>query len=795
MIKRIKLINWRSHKSTELEFERGSNVLVGKMGAGKSSVINAICFALFGTFPELQRREATLSNIITDRPTKQNFAKVELEFIHNNDVYRVERVIYAGNKTNEAKLYKNNRLIAGPKVSDVNKRIEEILEIDYELFSRAVYSEQNQIDYFLKLNPSERKTKFDELLDIERYEKVRKNAVTLRNSLRALLESQRGILNEQKKSFSTEELSKLQEELTKLNEEIKLREAELKEHEEKLRDAEKRLSELTKKQEEYRKLNNAMLQLKGSIATLKEQLTKIFEELGKEVKANEKELAEQAKRDAEKKLSELEEKEKELKELQASIRELKAKISQIEEENSSIIARLRIKLSYEKISEELKRIEAKLAELIKEKEKNEEIRKAYEKELTEVRKKIAVERSKIAELKVRLEEMEKAKALCPLCKRKLTEEHKEKLLKEFKSSIASSSANIKNFEESEKRLLENIEELSKKKEALEKNYNEILEIKMTIINTKQALERVEENKKRLQEFSVKLKELEEQESRLASLPDEIKKAQAELERANKELEAIAKIATLNSNEQKLASLEKALRELAFDEQKVREASAELEKTRGSIKTLEEKIAGLRALIKEKDSRLAELKRKKELIESLETDIKHLENLVEKLGIFINALKATQSELRENLIESINQAMAELWPKIYPYGDYTALKLRAAETYDLLVKSGSRWLAVEGTLSGGERSAAALTLRIAFSLVLARNLSMLILDEPTHNLDERTVSVLADMIKNVLPGLVEQIFLITHNKEMEKAASGTLYRLDRDKSTDGITRVELLSIKD
>jgi len=83
MIKRIKLINWRSHKSTELEFEKGSNVLIGKMGAGKSSVINAICFALFGTFPELQRREATLNSVIMDRPAQQDYAKVELEFIHN----------------------------------------------------------------------------------------------------------------------------------------------------------------------------------------------------------------------------------------------------------------------------------------------------------------------------------------------------------------------------------------------------------------------------------------------------------------------------------------------------------------------------------------------------------------------------------------------------------------------------------------------------------------------------------------------------------------------------------------
>ncbi|MCD6478667.1 MAG: hypothetical protein J7L44_02145, partial [Candidatus Diapherotrites archaeon] len=166
-----------------------------------------------------------------------------------------------------------------------------------------------------------------------------------------------------------------------------------------------------------------------------------------------------------------------------------------------------------------------------------------------------------------------------------------------------------------------------------------------------------------------------------------------------------------------------------------------------------------------------------------------------LGIFINSLKATQAELREALIDTINQAMNELWNNVYPYGDYTGLKLLTNDTYELVVRTNNRWLPVEGTLSGGERSVAALVLRIATSFVLARNLNMLILDEPTHNLDERTVSVLADMIKNILPTFVEQIFLITHDKEMEKAASATLYLLERDKEQNGVTKAELLSLRD
>ena len=794
MIKRIKLINWRSHKSTELEFEKGSNVLIGKMGAGKSSVINAICFALFGTFPELQRREATLNSVIMDRPAQQEHAKVELEFIHNGKEYKVERTIYLGTKTNDAKLYEGSKLLAGPKVSDVNKRIAELLEIDYELFSRAVYSEQNQIDYFLKLNPSERKAKFDELLDLERYEKVRKNAVTLRNSLKALLEDRKTALAEQRQSFSANELEKLSKEIESVKREIEAKKRELEESRGKLSVAEKRLKELIEKQKKYNELNANAMQLRGSIATLKEQLKKLFSEIGRELKAEERSRCEEAKKELEKELEKLAEKEKELNEVKSSIREAKAKIAQIEEENASIVSRIGVKATA-KIDEEVKKVEAKIEEMKKKLQKHEEIKQSYEKELTELRKKIAVERNKIAELSRAHEELKKAKAYCPVCKRKLTAEHRAKLIKEYEQGIASSRANIKRFEESEQKLAEQIKKLADEKLALDNKLRELVEIKATILSAKENVARVEENKKRIAELKAQIQKLEEKEKSIAEVSKEVEKAELKLEQINKELEAITKLEVMQSDEERLRELEAELNKLAFDEEQARNASIEFEKIKGTIRMLEEKIAGLKALTQEKDARKKELEGKKELIENLERKVKTLEKLVDKLGVFINVLKATQSELRENLIENINQAMAELWPKIYPYGDYEALKLRASDTYELVVKTGQRWQPIEGMLSGGERSAAALTLRIAFSLVLARNLSMLILDEPTHNLDERTVSVLSEMVKNVLPNLVEQIFLITHNKEMEKAASATLYLLDRDKDTHGITRVELLSIRD
>jgi len=177
------------------------------------------------------------------------------------------------------------------------------------------------------------------------------------------------------------------------------------------------------------------------------------------------------------------------------------------------------------------------------------------------------------------------------------------------------------------------------------------------------------------------------------------------------------------------------------------------------------------------------------VEEVEAKLAAINESVSKMSYFVNSLLATQKELRSMLIATINEAMHDIWQKIYPYQDFVSAKMDVAEgSYELRVKEkNGNWVRVEGILSGGERSAAAICIRIAFSLVLARNLSWLILDEPTHNLDSNAVGTLGEMMKSHLPLLVEQIFVITHDNEMKKAASASLYVLERDKNNEGITK--------
>ena len=163
---------------------------------------------------------------------------------------------------------------------------------------------------------------------------------------------------------------------------------------------------------------------------------------------------------------------------------------------------------------------------------------------------------------------------------------------------------------------------------------------------------------------------------------------------------------------------------------------------------------------------------------------------EKLSIFTAALKAAQTELRNQMIQTINDAMDDIWARVYPYGDYSTARITVDDAgYEVVVRQlNGEWVRAEGILSGGERSSVALTLRIAVSLVLTQNLGWIILDEPTHNLDANSVKVLGETMRTHLPKIIGQIFIITHEREMEYAASGKLYVLEREKGNDGATVV-------
>ena len=117
----------------------------------------------------------------------------------------------------------------------------------------------------------------------------------------------------------------------------------------------------------------------------------------------------------------------------------------------------------------------------------------------------------------------------------------------------------------------------------------------------------------------------------------------------------------------------------------------------------------------------------------------------------------------------------------------------SDDYVLKVRTGGgatqRWEEVSTVASGGEKSIACLTMRVAFALVLVPNLKWIILDEPTHNIDQQGLGRFIRAISEVMPRIVDQVFIITHDETLRQVANARVYTLSRDKEADGKTSVE------
>ncbi|RLG69913.1 MAG: hypothetical protein DRO04_02665 [Candidatus Iainarchaeum archaeon] len=350
------------------------------------------------------------------------------------------------------------------------------------------------------------------------------------------------------------------------------------------------------------------------------------------------------------------------------------------------------------------------------------------------------------------------------------------------------------------------QEISAIKNKVASRENELKDAQQKLQNLKLEKQNLSRVRKDLEVKEKLEKDLEICEKQKLEIQDKIKKLEEELKKySNIEEEKLwilnaenllEKIRTKDKISEDINNVNEMLNTLNFSKEEFEKLKEEINGLKSSIEKLSSELNLQKELLEQTKKTISALEKTKAEILEMEKEILTGKELLEELQIFTNALKYTQFNLRKYLIDNINLAMEAIWNKLYPYEDLIAAKVEIVNgDYEILVKDAyGRWLRAEGLLSGGERSAAALTLRIALSLVLTQHLSWLILDEPTHNLDSTAVKTFADMLRDHLPNLVDQIFVITHDKELEKAATGSLYFLERDKNKGGVSKPVLQQLE-
>lgn len=148
--------------------------ITGRNGAGKSTMLDAMTWALFG---EARKND---DSVINDSVTDQT-AKVDFEFRYENASYLVRRQKTKGKSTILEFYIRSSE--SGPwkpltekKLADTNRRICDTLRMDYKTFINASFFLQGKADQFTGQNAAERKRILSNILNLDVWEEYKAEA-------------------------------------------------------------------------------------------------------------------------------------------------------------------------------------------------------------------------------------------------------------------------------------------------------------------------------------------------------------------------------------------------------------------------------------------------------------------------------------------------------------------------------------------------------------------------------------------------------------------------------------------
>jgi len=257
MINTIELGNFLSHSDTQLNFDNGVTIFVGDNGAGKSSIIDAITFALFGKHTRGEKKG------IVKRGTNQSYVK--LNFNIAGKQYQAERKYDKGTLSalfSEKINGKWVQMAAGERKQygeSMTAEIEKKIGLTYDKLKIASIVQQGELSSIIESGPSKFKELLNSIIRIDKLDVAYHSMNNIKNDFREKIREKVGDDHEhleylEKKfenyktvlSQSKTQKDQLEEKNEKLEEEI----AKLKKQEESESSKIEKLSQLDDKRQE-----------------------------------------------------------------------------------------------------------------------------------------------------------------------------------------------------------------------------------------------------------------------------------------------------------------------------------------------------------------------------------------------------------------------------------------------------------------------------------------------------------------------------------------------------------------
>ncbi|HWG84441.1 MAG TPA: SMC family ATPase, partial [Deinococcales bacterium] len=166
----------------------------GPTGAGKSSILDAIVYALYGQTPRLGARG--LESLVSQGAMGMDVA---LEFEAAGKRYRVVRV-WRPRQTDKQVRFERldgdrwGSVVEGTKVREINDAITQVVGLDFDGFTRAILLPQGEFDHFLKGDAGQRRELLKGLLSLGHYELMRQKAFTRAQGLKREVDQRKFLL-------------------------------------------------------------------------------------------------------------------------------------------------------------------------------------------------------------------------------------------------------------------------------------------------------------------------------------------------------------------------------------------------------------------------------------------------------------------------------------------------------------------------------------------------------------------------------------------------------------------------
>ena len=211
-------IRWKNFLSTGNSFtevnitDAQSHLVVGANGAGKSTMLDALCFVLFNK-PFRKISKSQLVNSINERETV-----VEIEF----RIGRTDYLVIRGIKPNVFEIHRNGKLLhQDAATKDTQKYLEQsILKFNFKSFTQVVILGSSTFVPFMQLGAGVRREVIEDLLDIQVFSKMNnilkdrmKDArETLKDCDHELAMAERNVSSQKKTISNMEKMSGAQKE-------------------------------------------------------------------------------------------------------------------------------------------------------------------------------------------------------------------------------------------------------------------------------------------------------------------------------------------------------------------------------------------------------------------------------------------------------------------------------------------------------------------------------------------------------------------------------------------------------